>query len=145
CTRSPVTGAALEDLLERFFDRTLTHAEWTHAAHLAVGAWHVDRHGLEEALPRLRIAIRALNDSHGTKNSETSGYHETITAAYVRLLAAALARATTPLSSRVETILAGPLADKTFLFRFWSRDQLMSPAARAAWLPPDLAPLELGY
>jgi hypothetical protein len=30
------------------------------------------------------------------------------------------------------------------LFRFWSRDLLLSPKARAEWVPPDLAPLHLG-
>jgi hypothetical protein len=135
-----VTGA-LEQLVTRFQNGTLPHAEWTHAAHLAVGAWYVDRYGAEDALPRLRVAIRALNDRHGTLNTTTSGYHETTTAAYVRLLAAALADTTTPLPSRVAAILAGPLADKTFLFRFWSRERLMSSAARAAWVPPDLADL----
>jgi hypothetical protein len=133
-----VTGDALEHLVSRFQDGTLPHAEWTHAAHLAVGAWYVDRYGAEGALPRLRGAIRALNDRHGTKNTPTSGYHETTTAAYVRLLAVALAETAGPLPSRVAAILAGPLADKTFLFRFWSRDLLMSPAARALWVPPDL-------
>jgi hypothetical protein len=77
-------------LASRFAALTLPKEEWTHAAHLTVGAWHVDRHGPVEALARLRDGIRRLNESHGNVNTATDGYHETITAAYVTLLAAYL-------------------------------------------------------
>jgi hypothetical protein len=138
-----VTSAALERLVARFLDGTLPRAEWTHAAHLAVGAWHVDRFGADAAVERLRAGIRALNERNGVANTPTGGYHETITIAYVRLLARALADAApdTPLADRVDAIGAGPLADRGFLLRFWSRERLMSAEARAAWVPPDLAPL----
>src|SRR5204863_2084826 len=83
-------SGALDDLASRFVACTLPKGDWTHLAHLKVGAWHVDRYGPAEALARLRAGIRRLNDFHGTVNSATSGYHETVTAAYVRLLAAFL-------------------------------------------------------
>jgi hypothetical protein len=47
------------------------------------------------------------------------------------------------LDDRVELLLASPLADGALLLRFWSREVLMSPAARAAWVAPDIAPLTL--
>jgi hypothetical protein len=138
-----VTKHDLERLVARFRDGTLPKGEWTHAAHLAVGAWHVYALGAPAALAHLRLAIRALNDRHGTANTPTTGYHETVTAAYVRLLAAALDAqdAMTALDARVRDILAGPLAHRDALLRYWSREVLMSAAARAAWVPPDLAPL----
>jgi hypothetical protein len=63
----------LDDLVARFIAGTIPHAEWTHVAHLTVGTWHVHRYGPEEALVRLRVGIRALNDAHGTPNSATRG------------------------------------------------------------------------
>ena len=133
----------LDALVEGFLSCTLPRAEWTHAAHLRVGAWHVHHYGAEEALERLRRGIRALNDSHGTANTETSGYHETITAAYVRLLAVFLASfdGAVSVERRVHALLEGPLADRAVLLRFWSKELLMSPAARRDWVPPDMAPL----
>src|ERR1700722_1224434 len=74
-----------DDLAARFTAFTLPHAEWTHAAHLTVGLWHVHRFGKTDALERLRTGIRRLNESHGTVNSDISGYHETTTRAYVEL------------------------------------------------------------
>jgi hypothetical protein len=138
-----VSAAALADLADRFARCVLPKAEWTHLAHLSVGAWHVHTFGAEAALARLRAGIRALNDQHGTANTATGGYHETITAAYVRLIDEFLMAfdARVPIHERVGLLVAGPLSDRSLLLRFWSRELLMSPAARADWVPPDLRPL----
>lgn len=137
--------ADLDDLAARFTSCRLPHSEWTHQAHLTVGAWHVDRYGANEALAQLRIGIRRLNDSHGTPNSATRGYHETITRAYVQLLAAFLDTCppTMALAERVARLLASPVADREALLRFYSRERLMSSEARTAWLEPDLLPLRV--
>ena len=117
---------------------------WTHAAHLSVGLWHVERYGRDEALARLRSGIRRLNESHGGVNSATGGYHETITAAYVELLAQFLERREDgPLSDAIAQLLAGPLADRRVLLTFYSRERLMSTEARAAWVEPDIARLSV--
>src|SRR5215471_12481860 len=133
----------LDELAARFQTLAIPRQEWTHAAHLRVGAWHVHHHGAEGALVRLRAGIRALNVSHGTANTETSGYHETITVAYVRLLDGFLRTfdAGVPLEDRVRQLVSGPLADRALLLRYWSKERLLSPAARLGWVPPDLAPL----
>ena len=117
-------------------------AEWTHQAHLAVGAWHVDRYGPDEALTRLRDGIRALNDSHGTINSSSSGYHETITRAYVRLIAGFFAGcADLPLPERVAGLIGGSFGERDALLRYYSRETLLSAQARAGWVEPDVHPL----
>jgi len=41
----------------------------------------------------------------------------------------------------VEALIDGPLGERSFLLRFWSRERLMCAQARAEWIPPDLAPL----
>jgi hypothetical protein len=141
--RIPVVDA--EDLAARFEALTLRKAEWTHLAHLAVGMWHVDRYGPEDALTRLRAGIRRLNESLGGQNTATAGYHETITAAYVRLLSAFLEACPPGLawSDRVARLFASPLVEKDVLFRAYSRERLFSMEARASWVEPDLAPLTL--
>jgi adenylate kinase family enzyme len=118
---------------------------WTHAAHLTVGLWHVARYAREDALARLRTGIRRLNESHGGVNSETRGYHETITGAYVVLLAQFLEGREDgeSLGDVVTRLLEGPLAARDMLFRFYSRDRLMSTEARATWLEPDLRAIDL--
>lgn len=141
-----MTARALAALVEAFTAGTLPKLEWTHEAHLRVGAWHVHHHGAAAALPLLRSRIRSLNDRHGTANTATGGYHETITAAYVQLIDQFFLAipADVDVEARVAQLLASPLADRAVLFRYWSRERLFSPEARAAWLPPDLAPLTSG-
>ena len=137
--------ADLEDFAGRFLAGTIPFEEWTHQAHLAVGTWHVSRYGAKEALARLRIGIQCLNEKHGTPNSLTRGYHETITCAYVQLLAEFLASCPPgmPLHEQVVCLLEGPVADKDLLFKFYSRETLMSARARSEWVEPDIAPLRL--
>ena len=137
-----MTDAELDDLVRRFGERTLPKSEWTHAAHLAVGLWHVCRYGRDDALSRLRAGITRLNESHGTVNSSTGGYHETVTRAYAYLLDAFAAGNPdkTP-AERVTLLLNDPLADKKALLRYYSRERLESVQARLGWAEPDLAPL----
>jgi hypothetical protein len=132
----------LDDFCARFAAATIPKDEWTHGAHLAVGLWHVHHYGPEQALDRLRAGIRRLNDSHGTPNTATSGYHETVTCAYVALLAAFLASGEgRSLTERYDELLAGPLAAADVLLGHYSRERLFAADARASWVEPDLAPL----
>ena len=137
------SDAQLDDFVFRFLNRTLPKSEWTHAAHLSVGAWHVHRYGVEEAVSRLRQGIRALNESHGTANTDSGGYHETITRAYAHLIAEFLDGhpESSTLVQQVGALLASPLAHKDALLQYYSKDRLMSPAARREWNRPDLKPL----
>lgn len=138
-----MTAAELDDLAARFGAAAIPRAEWTHAAHLRVGAWHVHRFGPDQALARLRAGIRRLNDANGVANTPTEGYHETVTAAYVQLIGRFLADCppAMPFEARVEALLASPVAGKQAVQRHYSRELLMSPRARAEWVPPDWLPL----
>jgi hypothetical protein len=139
-----VTPAELDELVRRFIAGELPRSEWTHAAHLSVGLWHVSRYDAADALTRLRDGIRRLNDSNGVVNSASSGYHETITRAYAHLLTAFAAQlADVPVAERVARLLGGALAERSVLLRFYSRARLESVEARLGWLEPDLAPLSL--
>lgn len=139
---------ALNDLVTGFANRTLREEEWTHEAHLRVGLWHVATLGAERALPALRQQIAALNESFGHQNTATSGYHETITAAYVLLTARWYAdwmqreeNGAASMAQAADAIVHSPLAKRDVLLRYWSKDCLMSETARARWVEPDIAPL----
>lgn len=135
----------VEDLAARFAVPALRKAEWTHVAHLAVGAWHAHHYGAADALTRLRDGIRRLNVSIGGDNTASSGYHETITAAYVTLLTEFLDACPPglPLAGRLARLWTSPLAERDMLCSFYSRARLFSTEARAGWVDPDLAPLRL--
>ena len=135
--------AGLDELAARFAAAAIPATEWTHHMHLTIGAWHVARFGPDVALERLRAGIRRLNAAHGTIDSDTRGYHETITRAYVRLLGAFLrARPVGEMiDASVAALLASPLAARDALTRHYSKALLFSVPARRGWVEPDLEPL----
>jgi hypothetical protein len=124
-------------------DRTLPKPEWTHEAHILACVSLVRRFGAAEALAVLRAAIPPYNESTGVANTTTGGYHDTITVYYVWAIDLLLAE-----GFMVAELLAHPLVERTALLAWWDKDVLMSPGARAAWLPPttrdgdDRRPLE---
>jgi hypothetical protein len=132
-----------ERLARAFLERTLPKAQWTHEAHLRVGLWHVVRFGRAGALDRLRGAIRAYNAATGGANTETSGYHETITRFYVGLIADFVARAdATRTVDELADALVATCGGRDLPHRHWSPARLSSPEARRAWVGPDLRPLD---
>ena len=126
----------------KFLDLSLPKPEWTHAAHFAVTLWLV-RHrpalNLEAEMPGL---IRAYNDATGTPNTDTGGYHETITRASLGAARAMLAASPErPLHEVLDALLTSPLGDSKWLLNYWSRERLFSVEARRNWLPRDLKSL----
>jgi hypothetical protein len=131
------------DTAARFAACAISKTDWTHDAHVMVGAWYVQHYGASEAIAQLRHGIRLLNEHHGTSNSDTTGYHETITVAYVRLLESFFDGCPDHLTfeKRLEWLFKSPLRDRNFLLNFYSREVLSSVTARKEWVEPDLSPL----
>jgi hypothetical protein len=124
---------------------TLPKAEWTHEAHWAAAVWLIrTRPDIqpERDMPGL---IRAYNLSCGGQNTDTAGYHETITQASLIGARAVLANlpADVPLHVAVNAVLDSGLGDRDWLDRYWTREVLFSVQARREWVAPDKAPLEL--
>jgi hypothetical protein len=131
-------GAAAEG----FLDLTLPKPQWTHAAHFAVALWLL-RHRPDLDPPRAMPAmIRAYNAATGVANTDTEGYHETITRVSLAAARAWLAaRPDEPLHTVLADLLAGPLGRSDWPLAYWSRERLFSTAARRDWVDPDLAPI----
>jgi len=137
------SDAAIRGIGERMLACTLPKAEWTHEAHLATTLWLiVERPDIapERDLPGL---IRRYNESVGGVNSDTEGYHETITQTYIRALRAFLARTdgALPLVAKVNALLQAPEGRRDWPLHFYSRARLFSVEARRGWMEPDLAAL----
>ncbi len=135
--------AAIRHIGEGLVARTLTRPEWTHEAHLAACCWIVlERPDIapERDLPDI---IRRFNESVGGVNSDTEGYHETITQVYVRGVRGILARteAKLPLVEKVNALLRAEEGRRDWPLRFYSSERLFSKEARLGWVEPDLAGL----
>jgi len=128
---------------EGLLARTLPRPEWTHEAHLAATTYLLLKHpqiDLDAALPGL---IRAYNESVGGVNSDSEGYHDTITRAYLHGVRLFLGEAdrTAPVHDLVNDLLHSPMGRRDWPLRFWSKDRLMSVEARRGFVAPDLSAL----
>ena len=135
--------AAVRRIGEGLIACTLTRGDWTHEAHLAACLYIVaERPDLaaERDLPGL---IRRFNESVGGVNSDTEGYHETITQVYIRGVREFLARteAGLPLVEKVNALLLAEEGQRDWPLRFYDPRTLFSREARLGWVEPDLAPL----
>lgn len=127
------------DFIAAFRSRNLPRPRWTHHAHLAVALWYLDEMPPREALDRVRRDIRAYNESVGVANTDSGGYHETLTQFFLRaVLAHRRADGGAPLVDSLHDLLASPMAQSDWPLRFYTKDRLFSVAARRDWLEPDL-------
>ena len=132
----------IEALARAMIGCALPRAAWTHAAHFAAALWLLRTRGEAAARADMPGLIRRYNESVGGRNTETEGYHETITQASLSVAAQALAAAgNAPLSAVLAEMMAGPYGQSGWIFAHWTKARLLSPEARRAWLAPDLQPL----
>lgn len=137
---------ASDDAVRRVGDgllaRTLPKAEWTHEAHLAACLWLLRDRPDIDAPAELPAIIASYNEAAGGRNSDTEGYHETITQGYIQLVRHFLDTHDRgqPLFELVNALLVSPLGHREALLAHYSRERLFSTMARKSWLEPDLAP-----
>src|SRR4029078_5206095 len=90
------TDTEIEHLGEGLLARSLPREEWTHEAHLAATTYLLTHPSDVDLDTELGDIIRRYNESVGGVNSDTEGYHETITRSFlhgVRLFLAEADRA----------------------------------------------------
>ncbi len=137
------TEADIERIAQGLIDRSLPKAEWTHAAHFAAALWLLRQRGAL-AMTELPPLIRAYNEATGVVNGDSSGYHETITVASLRIGQAWLEeRAQLALHAALNELLESPYGRSDWILAYWSKDLLFSVAARRTWVDPDLKPFAL--
>jgi hypothetical protein len=121
-------------LFERFVDTTLPASDFHHHQHVQVAWMFVRKYGLPNALSEFTTAIKRFADAKGA----TGLYHETITWAFLLLIADRQAR--NPAADWDTFASANPdlLTWKpSILERYYSSDVLKSDLARRSFLMPD--------
>jgi len=137
------SDAEIEHIGEGLLARTLPRIEWIHEAHLAATTYLLLRRpdmDIDQELPGI---IRRYNESVGGVNSDTEGYHETITRAFLHGVRLFLSEADPkePLHELVNELLLSPMGRRGWPLRFYSPERLFSIEARRAFVPPDVAAL----
>jgi hypothetical protein len=137
------SDTAIERIGEGMIACTLPGHEYTHAGHWASAIWLIARRPDLHPPTDVPVLIRRYNEARGYKNTDTEGYHDTITQASLRAAHATLAAAAAgePLHVTLNRLLLSPLGETGWLLTYWNKETLMSAAARRSWIEPDRAPL----
>ena len=137
---TPRTLADVAAFIDEFEGRRLPKARWTHEGHLVAGLWFVWHFGAAQALQKLRVRIRDHNTSVGTPNTDSSGYHETITRLYVEGIDHfCSANRDRPLEEVLVELLSSPMARREWPLSLYPSERLFSARARREWVPPEVA------
>ena len=137
------SDAEIARIGEGLVARTLPRADWTHEAHLAATTWLLLRRPDLDLDAKLPDIIRGYNESVGGVNSDTEGYHETITRTFLHGVRLFLAESDTgePLHKLVNGLLLTPMGRRDWPMRFYSAARLFSVEARRTFVEPDLGAL----
>jgi hypothetical protein len=136
------TDSEIDRIALGVLDLSLPKADWTHAAHFALALWLLrHRDDVPAILPGI---IRAYNEATGGENTDTAGYHETITQASLRAANAFMAGFAPehPLFDIANRLMASDLGRSDWLLVHWTPGRLFTPQARREWVDPDLKALD---
>ena len=125
----------MSDLFDRFVDTTLPADQFHHQQHVHVAWLFVTKYGMPGALAEFTAAIKRFADAKGAHGL----YHETITWAFLLLIAERQAR--NPAENWQSFAAANPdllVWKPSILERYYSKELLASDLARRTFLMPDL-------
>jgi len=138
----PASEQEIDAFLAAFEAGTLPKQEFTHAGHLLAGACYVYMLGEAGAIEHMRLCVRRFNVAVGGRNTDTSGYHETITVFWIKTLAALRAAHSALLREEFAHHAVEAYKDRRDLFRaFYDFDVLASVEARRNWIAPTVKPI----
>jgi hypothetical protein len=121
-------------VFDDFVNGRLPKDAWTHEAHLITCWVALQDRTPAETLAFLRDAIQTHNCGIGIRNTDTSGYHETLTVYYVTAVAHAAAPS-------IEELFEIPSCGRKAALDHWSRGALFGVEARVGWVDPDISAL----
>ncbi len=75
-----------ETFLKQFESAAWPKAEWHHRQHIKVAYLDLRRYPLETATVKIREGIKVYNTAHNVEDTLLSGYHDTMTQAWLRLV-----------------------------------------------------------
>lgn len=137
------------EFLTAFEAAAIDRKDWTHEAHVRMAWLYLTRLPFATALEKVRSGIRKLNAAYvqaentRCKPADTenpAGYHDTITVAFVRVIAGRLATDEDYATFRDRH---PDLFDRTLsaLRRHYTKKRLRSAEARRGFVEPDREPL----
>jgi hypothetical protein len=138
-----MTASEVKELIQQFETCKLPKEKWTHEAHFAMALWYCCQLPLPFAIQSIKDGIKRYNISVGGANNDDSGYHETITVFYTKLIIDYILQddPCRSFDEKLPSFLKQPFLSKDFPLRYYTKELLMSKEARKQWISPDIQPL----
>lgn len=122
-----------EEFLQKFADATLPNTEFKHQAHIRMTWLYLKKYDFTEASQLITQGIK----NFATANGAAHKYHETLTRAWIQLVADGIA-ANPTIDNFTDFIKAVPeLLDKNAPLKLYSQTLLDTEQAKHDWLKPD--------
>jgi transketolase len=128
-----------EDFLTQFESTAWPLANWHHRQHIKVAYLYLRRFPFEQAMVHIRERIKAYNAAKQLPDALLSGYHETMTQAWLHLVYFALCEGGAAESADAFYEQHPELWGKKIL-RFFYSAVFVTPEAKATFIPPDRTP-----
>lgn len=135
----PIEDALI--LVSKFQDKTLDVFDWTHEAHAVVCLYYLSRYDKKAALPLVRTAIRSYNDVTEKPNTETSGYHETMTVFWLYHIQKCCTRngkVHFDQATMDDMLWNEQVIGRNVWLTYYSKTLMVSTQARMAFVAPDI-------
>ncbi len=129
----------IHEIVEQFKDKSLPKTQWTHEAHIIVALWHNLNFEFETAYQMMKSGIITYNEAVGTANTNSSGYHETLTQFWMLNTRHFIEKHDSQEIDKIcNVFLQSEFATKEFPMKFYSREHLFSVEARKNFVQGDL-------
>lgn len=137
------TELSSDDLgfINAFESGSILPGDWSHRSHIRMAWIYLRVMPFEAAMQAVREGLRKFARIHAIPDSLERGYHETLTVAWMRLVASGMTHHGDFADSCAFCEAMPHLLCRTLTRVFYSRGRIMTLDAKARFVPPDLAEL----
>lgn len=130
-----------DEFLRAFEACEVSHTAWTHRCHIRLARLMLQGRRFDEALNMTRSGIQKLNARHQTPEGLERGYHETVTHAWLKIVAATMKHHGHESDSRAFCDKHPQLMSSKLLRLYYTRERIITLEAKREFVEPDIAPL----
>lgn len=139
-TKILTTNREVTNFILAFHSGTFPRENWHHSEHLILALWYLLHYPETKILELIRQQIIFYNQTVGIPNTENSGYHETLTIFWLKIISDYLKTISpqTDFLIILENLLNSDLNNPDLSLQYYTSDRLFSVTARQTFLAPNL-------